>query len=77
MMVLNSDTISVKGKEPQTSSGPSWRGFASISGQDNEGPWAEPAFQSKSVTGSTKDTIKIILLFLERIQETLDLTAFR
>lgn len=77
-MVLDSDTISVKGKEPQTSSGPSWRGFASISGQDNEGPWAEPAFQSKSVTGSTKGTIIIIiLLFLERIQETLDLTAFR
>ena len=35
-MILNSDTISAEGKEPQTSSGPSWRGFASISDQDKE-----------------------------------------
>ena len=53
-------------------------GGASPASQTKTVGLAEPAFQSKGVTGSTKGTIIIIiLLFLERIQETLDLTAFR
>lgn len=52
-VILNKDTISIKGRMPHPSSGPSWRRFVSISGQEAGGnPAGVSLSEGKGAPGS-------------------------
>lgn len=57
-VILNNGTISVKGRKPQPSSGPSWRGLSASQVKSLGVTGQEPAFQKGRFLGSTEGIIK-------------------